>query len=298
MATRAVVPSTRRAWVLKAGSVKSLRLKEKPLPTERCGHGEVLVRVKCIGLNFADVFSVLGLYSATPKGEFIPGLEFSGILEQVGATSECGRATTVEFACDEARMRAEREASGFKPGDRVAGVVRFGAYATTVMAPAHQLRHVPKSWSLAQGAAFNVQALTSHYGLSELGNVKPGQCVLVHSCAGGCGLLALAILRAKGAKAVGTVGSASKVDVVLERFKGYMTRDLVVVRSSDPKEYSEQLRRSLRTLGADGFDIALDAVAGKYFQPTFDALGPGGRHVVYGGEWCRLPRTRGSPSER
>ena len=103
------------------------------------------------------------------------------------------------------------------------------------------------------------------------------------------------MLRAKGAKAVGTVGSASKVDVVLERFKGYMTRDLVVVRSSDPKEYSEQLRRSLRTLGADGFDIALDAVAGKYFQPTFDALGPGGRHVVYGGEWCRLPRTRGSP---
>ena len=38
----------------------------------------VLVRVATIGLNFADVFACLGLYSATPDGPFIPGLEFAG----------------------------------------------------------------------------------------------------------------------------------------------------------------------------------------------------------------------------
>ncbi|QDZ21480.1 alcohol dehydrogenase [Chloropicon primus] len=272
---------TRKAWVLRAGSVKNLQLKSLR-QVERPGHGEVLINVRCIGLNFADVFSVLGLYSATPKGEFVPGLEFSGVVAAVGTKPSPDVETTVEFACADARERAEREASSFKPGDRVSGVVRFGAYSTSILAPAHQLRHIPKSWSFEQGAAFNVQALTSFYGLKELGNVKPGQVVLVHSCAGGCGLLALAILKALGAKAIGTVGSSSKVDVVLDRFPGYMSKEQVIVRSSSPAEYQDQLRTSLRFLGAASFDIALDAVAGKYFQPTFDCLGPGGRHVVYG----------------
>ena len=183
----AVGGGTRKAWVLKAGSVKNLRL-QTLRQVERPGYGEVLIKVRCIGLNFADVFSVLGLYSATPRGEFVPGLEFSGVVAAVGASASDGK-TTVEFASQEARERVEREASGFKPGDRVSGVVRFGAYSTSILAPAHQLRHIPKSWSFEQGAALNVQALTSFYGLKELGNVKPGQVVLVHSCAGGCGLV-------------------------------------------------------------------------------------------------------------
>ena len=94
--------------------------------------------------------------------------------------------------------------------------------------------------------------------------------------------LALAILKAVGARAIGTVGSSSKVNVVLDRFPCYMEKEQVIVRSSSTSEYHEQLKSSLKFLGADSFDIALDAVAGKYFQPTFDSLGPGGRHVVYG----------------
>ena len=179
---------SRKAWVLKAGSVKNLRL-QSLRQVERPGYGEVLVNVRCIGLNFADVFSVLGLYSATPKGEFVPGLEFSGVVAAVGSEPTSDGMTTVEFATVEARERAEREASLFKPGDRVSGVVRFGAYSTSILAPAHQLRKIPKDWSFEEGAAFNVQALTSYYGLKELGNVRRGQTVLVHSCAGGCGLV-------------------------------------------------------------------------------------------------------------
>jgi NADPH:quinone reductase-like Zn-dependent oxidoreductase len=271
----------RKAWVLQAGSIKSLRL-QNLRQVDRPGYGEVLVNVRCIGLNFADVFSVLGLYSATPRGEFVPGLEFSGVVAAVGSKPTSDGVTTVEFASDEARESAEREASSFKPGDRVSGVVRFGAYSTTILAPAHQLRKIPKDWSFEEGAAFNVQAITSYYGLKELGNVRKGQVVLVHSCAGGCGLLALAILQAVGAKAIGTVGSSSKVDVVLERFPGYMSKEQVIVRSQSPSEYEEQLKSSLKFLGKESFDIALDAVAGRYFEPTMKLLGPAGRHVVYG----------------
>ncbi len=223
---------------------------------------------------------MLGLYSATPKGEFVPGLEFSGVVREVGARGVA--AETVEFASEEARRRAERESADLRPGDRVSGVVRFGAYCNAVLAPAHQLRKIPAAWTLAQGAAFNVQALTVWYGLQFLGNVKPGQVVLVHSCAGGCGLLALDILRKVGAKTIGTVGSQSKVSVVCERFPGYMTEESVIVRAKKPKDYAAQLQRALRAMGEEHIDIALDAVSGSYFQPTFDALGPGGRHVVYG----------------
>jgi len=210
----------------------------------------------------------------------VPGLEFSGVVREVGASGVA--AESVEFASDEARRRAERESADLRPGDKVSGVVRFGAYCTSVLAPAHQLRKIPTGWTLAQGAAFNVQALTVWYGLQALGNVKPGQVVLVHSCAGGCGLLALQILQKIGAKAIGTVGSSSKVSVVVERFPGYMSDARVVVRAKKPKEYAAQLRDALKAMGEDSIDIALDAVSGSYFQPTFDALGPGGRHVVYG----------------
>ena len=269
--------AARRAWVLKAGSVRSMRLKEKcQLP--RPGFGEVLVQVKAIGLNFADVFSVLGLYSATPSGEFTPGLKFSGVVGAIG--TDPGLETSVEFASVEARRRAEKVAGNFRVGDRVSGVMRFGAYSTEVLAPAHQLRKIPAEWTFEQGAAFNVQALTSYYGLKALGDVKPGQTVLVHSAAGGCGLLALGILKAIGAKAVGTVGTKTKVDVILNRFPDYIKREQIIVR--DRKRFPAQLRESLDFLESEGFDVVLDAVGGDFFRPGFDSLSPGGRHIIYG----------------
>jgi len=74
----------RQVWKTpKAGAIKRLVLTEESLPALK--EGEVLIRAKAVGLNFADIFALTGLYSATPKGAFIPGLEFSGIIEAVAA---------------------------------------------------------------------------------------------------------------------------------------------------------------------------------------------------------------------
>ncbi len=67
----------------KAGSINSLKLIEENLPEPN--ENEVTVEVKAIGLNFADLFAIQGLYSATPKGSFIPGLEYSGIVLKAGS---------------------------------------------------------------------------------------------------------------------------------------------------------------------------------------------------------------------
>ncbi|MBT1705812.1 alcohol dehydrogenase catalytic domain-containing protein, partial [Chryseosolibacter indicus] len=62
--------------VQKTGSLRNLKYIQSEIPVLE--KGKVLVAVKSVGLNYADIFAIMGLYSATPKGPFIPGLEFSG----------------------------------------------------------------------------------------------------------------------------------------------------------------------------------------------------------------------------
>ncbi|MGB0432589.1 MAG: alcohol dehydrogenase catalytic domain-containing protein, partial [Bacteroidia bacterium] len=66
----------------KAGNIDHLKVVEENLPEPTAE--EVQIAVKAIGLNFADIFAMQGLYEATPKGSFIPGLEFSGEIIKVG----------------------------------------------------------------------------------------------------------------------------------------------------------------------------------------------------------------------
>ena len=110
--------------------------------------------------NFADVFACLGLYSATPKGSFVPGLEFAGVIEAMGPPA----------ARDDS---AAMPAGILRSGTRVVGLTRFGGYATALNADARFLRPLRDGWSFEQGAAFPVQALTAWYGLVRLARVHP-----------------------------------------------------------------------------------------------------------------------------
>jgi len=77
----------RQVWRIdKAGSLDRLRLQDEALPEP--SPGAARVRVEAVGLNFADVFACLGLYSATPAGAFIPGLEYAGTIEAFGPGAE------------------------------------------------------------------------------------------------------------------------------------------------------------------------------------------------------------------
>ncbi len=77
------MPVQRTVWrITKAGSLARLRREEEALPDPAAG--EARLRVEAVGLNFADILACLGLYSATPKGPFVPGLECAGTVEAVG----------------------------------------------------------------------------------------------------------------------------------------------------------------------------------------------------------------------
>lgn len=248
----------REVWrIPRAGSLSRLSRVTEPLPPP--ASGEARVRVEAVGLNFADVFACLGLYSATPEGPFVPGLECAGVVEALGPP-----------------VGAAAPAVGV--GDRVMAVTRFGGYATALNVDARLLHPIPAGWSFAEGAAYPVQALTAWYALCVLATVERGDTLLVHSAAGGVGLHALEIARSLGAKVVATVGSAAKRDFLV-RERG-LPADAVVVR--ERRRFGEQLDRALGAVGAGGFDLVLDAVMGPFFRPAFERLRPEGRHLVFG----------------
>jgi NADPH:quinone reductase-like Zn-dependent oxidoreductase len=230
----------------RSGSFRRLHRLEQELSPP--GAHEVTVEVRGIGLNFADVFTILGLYKAAPKRNCIPGIEFSGEVAALG-----------------------RGVTGFHIGDRVIGSIRFGAYVTHLNIDPQYLIPLPAGWTSAEGAAFIVQALTAYYALLRLGNLQQGQTVLIHSAAGGVGLYANRIAKRFGAFTIGTVGGPAKVPLV--HAEGY---DRVIVRG---RRFDLQLRDAL---GGRPLDLVLDAVGGSVQRASFDALATTGRMVAYG----------------
>ncbi|WP_323846208.1 zinc-binding dehydrogenase [Microbulbifer magnicolonia] len=228
----------------KAGDIARLTQQTEPLTALQ--PDRVRIGVRAVGLNFADIFALTGLYSATPSGAFTPGLEFAGTVLESGA-----------------------DTADFSPGDRVMGVTRFGGYATVIDSDPDYLIPLPDSWDFAQGAAWPAQTLTAWYALTRLGALQAGQEVLIHSAAGGVGLQAMKLTRALGGRPVGTVRSAAKAALLAEQGFGH-----VLVREQD---FARQLRREgLR------FDLVLDAIGGRVQRASFDALNPMGRLVVFG----------------
>jgi alcohol dehydrogenase len=254
----------RRVWRIdRAGSLDRLRLIEETLSAPAAG--EVRLRVHAVGLNFADAFACQGLYSATPAGPFVPGLECAGVVEAVGA----GAGTWCE-------------------GDRVLALTRFGGYATALNVDARYLHRVPDGWSVEQAAAWPVQSLTAWYGLVRQGAVQRDDVVLVQSAAGGVGLQALAILARLGARAVAVVGSEAKREF-LQAAMALDAARIVVRRRAD---YTLRLDAALRALGASGFDLVFDAVLGPWFDDAFARLAPEGRYVLYGAADFMTPAAR------
>ena len=246
----------RKAYCLKAGNMKNLKIKEEQLLDPEAG--KVTVEVKAIGLNFADIFAMFGLYSATPKGVFVPGLEYSGIIKKIGSG-----VTTLQ------------------PGDKVMGVTRFGAYTTHLNIEQEYVIPLPNDWNYSEGAAYLVQGLTAYYGLINLGRLENEETVLIHSAAGGVGILANRIAKKKNAFTIGTVGNSSKIDFCKK--EGY---DEVIVRSSS---FATDLEKALK--GRE-LNVVMECIGGKIFKEGFKQMAAQGRMVIYGAAQYASPGKR------
>lgn len=181
-----------KAFVLETYG-RPLRAVEMPEPTP--APHEVLVRMVAAGVNHADERTRTGEFKAVfhldlPK---VMGGELSGEVIAVG-----------------------EGVTGFGPGDRVygyTGVVGMGTWAEVVAVDAAALAPAPSSISLVDAAALPVVALTAWQALVTLGQIRPGQIVLVHGGAGGVGSAVIQLAKHLGAT-VATTASADSADVV------------------------------------------------------------------------------------
>ena len=246
----------RQKYALKAGNIANLKLSEDQLPAP--SDNEVTIEVKAIGLNFADIFALFGLYSATPKGEFIPGLEYSGVVHKTGSG-----------------------VSNVKVGDLVMGVTRFGAYTSHLNIDSRYVIPLPEDWNFEEGAAYLVQVLTAYYGLVNLGNLQKDYTVLIHSAAGGVGIFANRIAKKYNAYTIGSVGNAKKIDFC--KSEAY---DEVIVRS---KNFARDLNNAV---GDRDLNIVMECIGGDIFKAGFRQLAPEGRSVIYGAARYASPGQR------
>ena len=247
----------RRVWQSrKLGSIDALQLATAPI--DDAAADACTIAVRAIGLNYADIFSVLGLYSAAnevlaaaPESSgFVPGLEFAGVVEDAGPEAP------------------------YKSGDRVFGFTRFGAYADRLTQRAAFLRKIPDGWSFAEAASVMVQGMTAYYGLVELGNAKEGSRVLVESAAGGVGLQTLEICAKLGCRAAAVVGSDAKADVVRARHPE--VKDIIVRGSTPDAAY----RAALDSFGL--IDVVMESLGGPWFDEGLSRLAPRGRLIHFG----------------
>jgi NADPH2:quinone reductase len=230
----------------KLGGPEVLKLADAPTP--EAVKGTVLVRNRAIGINFADTLFRQGQYAQTPVLPDTPGLEAAGVIEKVG-----------------------EGVSGFSVGMRVAAI-GAKAYSEYMVARASQVIPIPDHVSFDEGAAYPIQTLTAWHILHTSHHIGPGQTVVVHSAAGGVGIVAVQIAKAAGARVIGTVSSASKAALAKE----YGADEVIDYVA---KDFSAEVMRLTENRGAD---LILDAVGKPTFEKGINCLAPMGHLVLYG----------------
>lgn len=239
------------------GGPESLRVEEMPPPV--AGPGQVVVAVKAAGVNFPDTLIIQGKYQFKPQPPFSPGAEFAGTVKSIG-----------------------EGVTGFVPGQLVAGLVTYGAFAEEIAVEADKLMPLPANADPKIAAAFGLTYGTSYHALKDRAQLKPGETLLVLGAAGGVGLAAVELGAMMGARVIAAASSDEK----LATCKAYGASATINYERDD-------LREAIRSLtDGRGVDVVYDPVGGKYTEPAVRGLAWKGRLLVVGfaaGEIPRIP---------
>jgi synaptic vesicle membrane protein VAT-1 len=236
----------RQVVITRYGKPDVLQLREAADPTP--SEGEIRIAVRASGVNFADVMARLGLYPDAPKPPVVVGYEVAGLVDALGAG-----------------------VTGYRVGDRVLAMTRFGGYADRVVVPALFAFPIPDGLDDAAAAAIPVNYLTAFLALYRMANLLEGETVLVHGAGGGVGIAATQLARLRGATVIGTASSAKHAAI----------RQLGVQHAIDYRD-GNLIANVRQIVGKRGVDVVLDPVGGRSFSDSYRLLAPLGRLIVYG----------------
>src|ERR1700733_431213 len=239
--------------VSQLGGPEVLQLEE--VPDLKPGAGQLVVRLRAIGVNPVDAYMRAGTYPRKPSLPYTPGADGAGTIESIGPLTS-GGAT-----------------SPFKVGDRVyiAGSLS-GSYAEQSLCDARLVFPLPAHVSFAQGAAMNIPYSTAFRALFHKAQARGGETVLIHGASGSVGSAAVQLARAAGLHVVGTVGSERGRKMVLDE-----GAHEVLDHKSD-KHFDE----ALALTGGRGFGVIIEMLANVNMGRDLPILAQRGRLVVVG----------------
>jgi NADPH:quinone reductase-like Zn-dependent oxidoreductase len=240
--------------VARYGAPENFQLSEVPDPAPKTD--EVLIRVRAIGVNFADLLQRMGVYPGTPKPPFVPGFEVAGIVERAAASA--GTASDAEAG------------PPLRVGDRVVALTSFNAYAELAATRSSNVFRIPDALPFEDAAALPVVYLTAFHSMFKMGNLERGDRILIHGAAGGVGIAAVQLAKSRGLVIFGSAGPSKQ-------------EYLRTIGVDYPIDYTrDDIVETVRRIAPDGIEMVMDPIGGKSWARSVECLGPTGRLVVYG----------------
>jgi len=227
------------------------------LPEPVAGPGELLVAVHACAINYPDVLIIEDKYQFKPERPFAPGAEISGTVIAIGDGVE-----------------------GWAKGDRLIATARHGCLAEKAVVQASQAFPLGEDQDPVAGAGLLFTYGTTIYALSDRGELKAGETLLVLGAAGGIGLAAVEIGKALGARVIAAVSSGEKAEAARSAGADDV---LIYGRAPFDRSQSRALADQFKAAaGENGVDVVYDPVGGDYAEPALRSLGWGGRYLVVG----------------
>lgn len=217
------------------------------LPDPMLKEDEVLIRVKGIGVNRADILQREGKYPPVPGASPLLGLEVSGEIEELGT-----------------------KVRGWKKGDRVCTLLPGGGYAELAVAPASLLIPIPEQISYEEAAGIPEVFLTAYQCLFWKAGLKENETVCIHAGASGVGTAAIQLAKDRGAEVIVTVGTNEKKRRCIE-----LGADFAI--NYKQEDFSKEI---LSITDGKGVNVILDFVGASYWKQNITSLAIDGRMVM------------------
>ena len=234
------------------GGPDTLELAEIDAP--EAAPGQLLLRVRACAINYPDVLIIEDKYQFKPPRPFAPGGEIAGEVIGVGAGVE-----------------------GWAVGDRVIGACGWNGLAEIAALPAANAFRLPANRGFVEGSALLMTYATAIHGLWDRGRLEAGETLLVLGAAGGVGLAAVELGKARGAQVVAAVSSEEKAAAALQA--GANEAFVYPAGAADKRALSELFKAAV---GPAGADVVFDPVGGDYAEAALRAIAWEGRYLVVG----------------
>lgn len=236
----------------RTGDASTLKFESLPLPVP--GKGEVLIKVKCLGLNRAEVMFREGEYLEQPVFPSRLGYEASGVVQGVGS-----------------------DVSNIQNGQQVSTIPAFsmgkyGVYGEHAVVPEHAVAPIPKGFTYEQGASIWMQYITAYGALLDIGKLKKGDDLLVTAASSSVGVAAIQIAKHLGVNVIATTRSDEKNNFLLDVGADHVVNTRVNDWQSEVLAITQD----------KGVDLVLDPIGGPLLADLAEACAQGGTIIEYG----------------